>query len=197
MLLPRLPRGKVIAVDFSKRMLEEASRNLAGHGRRVEFVEADLNQPLPLKEQVDAVFSTATLHWIPDHDQLFHSLGAVMRSGGQLVVQCGGKGNLDSVGAVVEARGMPWPAWAFHDAESTAARLEAAGFVDVSTWLNTELTPFPDRAALAEFLQTVVLRTYLEALPEGDRASLLDGVLDDLGKLELDYVRLNITARHG
>jgi trans-aconitate 2-methyltransferase len=197
MLLSRLPRGKVIAVDYSKAMLEQASRNLAGHGRRVEFVEADLGQPLPLRETVDAVFSTATFHWVRDHDQLFRNLAAVMRPGAQLVAQCGGKGNLDSVGAVLEAQGVEWRAWAYHGAESTAGRLSAAGFVDIETWLNPEPTPFESREALGEFLATVVLRTFLEALPEADRAGFVESVVAGLGKLELDYVRLNITARRG
>jgi trans-aconitate 2-methyltransferase len=197
LLLDRLPRGRVIALDASKRMLEEASQNLAGQGRRVEFVEADLGEPLPLRDKVDAVFSTATFHWVPDHDALFTNLAAVMRPGASLVAQCGGKGNLDSVGVAVQARGMAWPGFAFQDAEATADRLAAAGFAGVRTWLNKEPTEFEDRAALAEFLSTVVLRTYVAPLPESDRRGFLDGVIDDLGKLELDYVRLNITARRG
>ncbi|MEY4226527.1 MAG: hypothetical protein RL190_1284, partial [Actinomycetota bacterium] len=40
MLLERLPRGRVIAVDGSASMLEAARERLAG--RPVEFVEADL-----------------------------------------------------------------------------------------------------------------------------------------------------------
>jgi trans-aconitate 2-methyltransferase len=197
LLLERLPEGRVIALDASKRMLEEASQNLAGHGRKVEFVEADLGRPLPLREKVDAVFSTATFHWVPDHDALFANLTAVMRSGAQLVAQCGGQGNLDSVGRALGIRGRGWPAWAFDDAESSSAVLAAAGFVDVETWLSPEPTTFATRDEMAEFMRTVVLAPYLEATTEGDRQALMDGVVNDLGKLELDYVRLNISARRG
>jgi trans-aconitate 2-methyltransferase len=197
LLLERLPEGRVIALDASKRMLEEASQNLAGHGRKVEFVEADLGKPLPLREKVDAVFSTATFHWVPDHDALFANLAAVMRPGAQLVAQCGGQGNLDSVGRALEIRGRGWPAWAFDDAESSSAALAAAGFVDVETWLSPEPTTFATRDEMVEFMRTVVLAPYREANAEGDREALMDGVVDDLGKLELDYVRLNITARRG
>ncbi len=197
LLLERLPEGRVIAIDASRRMLEAASQNLAGHGRKVEFVEADLGQPLPLREKVDAVFSTAAFHWVADHDALFDNLAAVMSPGAQLVVQCGGEGNIASVGRALEGRGLQWPAWAFHDPESTAKRLQAAGFVDVETWLNPEITEFGTRDQMAEFMRTVVLAPYLEVTAEGDRQALMDAVLDDLGKLELDYVRLNITARRG
>jgi trans-aconitate 2-methyltransferase len=197
MLLERVPRGRVIALDASKRMLEEASQNLAGHGRKVEFVEADLGQPLPLREKVDAVFSTATFHWVLDHDALFANLAAVMRPGAQLVAQCGGEGNVASVGRALEARGRNWTAWVFRTPEATTASMEAAGFVDIETWLNPEPTTFAKREEMAEFMRTVILAPYLDATAEGDRAALLDGIVDDLGKLELDYVRLNITARRG
>ena len=46
---------------------------------------------------VDAVLSTATFHWVPDHDALFRNLAAVTRPGGRLVAQCGGVGNIASV----------------------------------------------------------------------------------------------------
>ncbi len=151
MLLARLPKGRVIALDHSKAMLEQASRNLAGQGRRVEFVEADLGASLPLKVKVDAVFSTATFHWVRDHGRLFQNLAAVMRPGAQLVAQCGGKGNLDSVGAVLEEQGLDWRSWAYHGGESTAGRLADAGFVEVETWLNPEPTPFEGREQLGDF----------------------------------------------
>ena len=49
---------------------------------------------LPLQESVDAAFSTATFHWVLDHPRLFAALRAVLRPGGRLVAQCGGRGNL-------------------------------------------------------------------------------------------------------
>ena len=196
MLLDRLPRGRVFALDYSKKMLDEAAQNLAAYAGRVEFVEANLADPLPITEPLDGVFSTATFHWVPDHDALFRNLAAAIRPGGQLVAQCGGAGNLDSVGRALEAYGLRWPGWAFDDAESTAAALADAGFVDIQTWLNPEPTSFDSRDEMAEFLRTVVLRTYLEATPEDEREGLLEGVLDLLG-LELDYVRLNIVAIRG
>ena len=196
MLLDRLPRGRVFALDYSKKMLDEAAQNLAAYAGRVEFVEANLADPLAITEPLDGVFSTATFHWVPDHDALFRNLAAAIRPGGQLVAQCGGAGNLDSVGRALEAYGLRWPGWAFDDAESTAAALADAGFVDIQTWLNPEPTSFGSRDEMAEFLRTVVLRTYLEATPEDEREGLLEGVLDLLG-LELDYVRLNIVAIRG
>ena len=94
-LVERLgPDGRVVALDGSPAMVEAARTRLARFGDRVEYVVADLGQPLPLGEPVDAILSTATFHWVPDHDAMFRHLAAVLRPGGWLVAQCGGVGNV-------------------------------------------------------------------------------------------------------
>ena len=90
-LLERLPRGRVVAVDASPSMVDAARERL---GDAAEVRLADLLE-LELEEPVDAVISTATFHWIADHDHLFRRLRAALRPGGQLVAQCGGEGNID------------------------------------------------------------------------------------------------------
>ena len=40
------------------------------------------------------MLSTATFHWILDHDQLFASIYRALAPGGRLVAQCGGGANL-------------------------------------------------------------------------------------------------------
>src|SRR3954470_14044618 len=66
-LLERLPRGRVVAVDLSQNMLEEARAHLVPRfGGQVEFIRADL-AALPFDESFDGVFSTAAFHWVPDH----------------------------------------------------------------------------------------------------------------------------------
>jgi trans-aconitate 2-methyltransferase len=43
---------------------------------------------------VDLIFSTATFHWIKDHDRLFRRLAQALKPQGWLVAQCGGKDNI-------------------------------------------------------------------------------------------------------
>ena len=82
-------------------MIAEARRRLARFGDRVDVPASPTSAgPLPLAEPVDAIVSTATFHWVPDHDALFRHLAAVLRPGGQLVAQFGGAGNIASVLAV-------------------------------------------------------------------------------------------------
>src|SRR5688500_4917650 len=58
LLLERLPCGRVIALDASPSMLDEARRRLAHARDRLELVRADLSQPLPFDGEVDAILST-------------------------------------------------------------------------------------------------------------------------------------------
>jgi trans-aconitate 2-methyltransferase len=81
--------GHELVLDASPAMLAEARRRLSGAEGEVEFLQADLLQPIPLDEPVDAVLSTATFHWIPDHDTLIANLAEVMRPGAQLAAQSG------------------------------------------------------------------------------------------------------------
>lgn len=200
-LLKRLPGGAVVALDASPSMVEEARRRL-GTDPRVTFVVADLIQPLPVDPPVDAILSTATFHWITDHGRLFRNLAAVLRPRGRLVAQCGGGDNVATVLAVAQAVGVDFgldPAWQgpwlFATAEETAQRLAAAGFTDIETWLNLEPTPLEPGEPLETFLATVVLRDHMALMPEADRPRFVHAVAERMPRPEIDYVRLNMTAR--
>ena len=193
-LCRRLPRGMVIALDLSAAMLTEARRRLAPFGERVHFVRADLARALPLSG-VDAAFSTATFHWVRDHDVLFSSLAAVLRPGGPLVAQCGGVGNIERVHAAARAAGVDLDPAHFATPADTERRLQAAGFVDVRCWLQPEPTMLTAGEPLETYLRTVCLREHLELLSEADREPFLHDVARRLGEPVIDYVRLNILAR--
>jgi trans-aconitate 2-methyltransferase len=195
-LRDRLPDGRVMALDASPSMLAEARSRLGDD--RVTYVLADLGRPLPLDEAVDAVFSNATFHWVRDHEALFTHLAAVLRPGGPLVAQCGGAGNLASVLEAVRQVGHSGPdPFQFAGPEATRRRLEAAGFVDVATWLHPEPTALPPGEPLEEFLATVALGAHLEHVAPADRNDFVRAVAERLPKPEIDYVRLNILARRG
>jgi trans-aconitate 2-methyltransferase len=197
MLLERLPRGRVIAVDEAPSMVEHARARL---GERPTVFQANLIE-LVLDDPVDAVFSNAVFHWIADHELLFERLFAALRPGGRLVAQCGGAGNVarfhDAARAVAaeppyaeHLTGWVGP-WNFAGPDETAERLARVGFGDVETWLE----PYPvvpdDPVG---YLRTVCLGYHLERLPAELRTGYVDAVAERADQ-ELDYVRLNITAR--
>ncbi len=197
-LLERLPRGRVIALDQSPSMIEAARRRL---GERAELHVVDLLE-LDLPEPADAILSTATFHWIGDHPRLFERLHRALRPGGQLVAQCGGRGNIDILRGKVRAiclrdpyrehfEGWQTP-WNYAGPEETEERLRAAGFSRVECWL-TPAPREPDQPR--EFLSTIVLGPHVQRLPEALREPFMDEVMDVLGEpVVVDYIRLNIDA---
>ncbi len=194
-LLERLPNGHVVALDASPAMLAAARARLARFTDQVEFVEADLGLPLPIDQPVDAVLSTATFHWVPDHDALFHNLATVVRSGGRLVAQCGGSGNIASLERVLRDIGAPeGGALNFAKPLLTAARLETAGFRDAEVWLTDEPTRLEPGQPLETYLATVCLREHVTRLAPADRAAFVHEVALRMREPVLDYVRLNILA---
>jgi trans-aconitate 2-methyltransferase len=200
LLLERLPRGRVIAVDADAQMVARAREEL---GADADVRHADLaTLRLADGELVDAVFSNATFHWIADHDALFARLSEALRPGGRLSAQCGGEGNVQAVhetallaarDAGLEHRFDGWPRpWNFAGPKQTEARLRAAGFDGVRCWLQPwPVEPDEPRA----YLQTVCLGPHLERLQRDEHDAFLDAVLARMGARPLlDYVRLNICA---
>ena len=199
MLLERLPRGHVIGVDSSEEMVEYARTAL---GDRATILVANLTE-LELGSPVDAVFSNAVFHWIPDHDRLFERLFETLKPGGRLVAQCGGKGNIESFLSLVDDVAAEEPfaehfegfgrTWWFAGPEDTEARLRRAGFDQVRAWLEPSRIIPEDPA---DFLRSVTLGVHLPRLPRELQQPFVAEVLARAGEpLELDYVRLNIEAR--
>jgi trans-aconitate 2-methyltransferase len=200
LLVERLPHGRVVALDASPSMVDEARRRLARFGDQVDYLVADLGRPFALPGGVvaDATLSTATFHWVADHDALFRNLAAVIRPGGRLVAQCGGAGNIASIRAILAAIGDGWTGEAHYETpEATAARLAAAGFIDIETWLQPEPTRFEPGEPLETFLRTVILGGHVGRLAEADRDGFVHDVASRLAEPVIDYVRLNMTATRG
>jgi trans-aconitate 2-methyltransferase len=198
-LLARVPEGRVIGVDGSRSMIEGARERL---GTRADLRASDLLD-LELDEPVDVVFSSATFHWIADHDRLFARLFAALKPGGRLLAQCGGAGN---IAMVVEAlddvtaespfaehfAGWRGP-WNYAGPVETVARLERAGFVEARAGLHDEPVQ-PDDPH--EFFETIMLGSHLARLPDEQRAPFVDRVLSELGEpVIVGYVRLTMSAQ--
>ena len=196
----RLPRGRVIAVDAAPSMVAQARELLPADVdvRRADLLELDLG------ETVDAVFSTATFHWIGDHDRLFARLHAALAPGGRLVAQCGGHGNVAAVkhaGAQAArderfARHFEgWSQdWTFATPEETERRLLGAGFTDVWCW-TSRVDVDPDDPA--GYLGAICLSSFLAQLPEELHEPFVSAALELLpDPLRIHYVRLNILGRN-
>jgi trans-aconitate 2-methyltransferase len=211
-VLERLPAGRVIAVDRDAAMLATAKAELEPRfGDRVRVVRADLlDLDSAVDEPADRVFSTATFHWVGDHERLFGAIFRSLRPGGWLVAQCGGAGNIQRViGHAAEiAREpdfQPWFAgwagpWTFSDDRQAARRLAKAGFTEIETALIEAPVTQPDSAAFAQFARSVVFGEHLARLPtDGLRDRFVAAITERAGRDDppytLDYRRLNIRAQ--
>jgi trans-aconitate 2-methyltransferase len=206
LLLERLPRGTVLAVDGSRAMVEAAAERFAGEPR-VRVEHQDLLE-LEVEEPVDLVFSTATFHWIMDHDRLFGRLAGALKPGGRLAAQCGGEGNISRATRATQKVMQEerfrsfFVGWDgdknYAGAAETKRRLEEVGFESVETWLHEEPTRFGSAEELARFLGTVVLGGHLQRLPDGEKEAFAEAVAGEIvhedGDPLLDYVRLNMAA---
>jgi len=208
-LLQRLPHGRVIAIDLSSNMIQVARDYLQPtFASRAQLAIADA-AALPLSNSADAIFSTATFHWVLDHPRLFRSLHRALKPGGQLVAQCGGGANLARIQERLDRlRQEPGFAphftswrepWEFADADTTAARLAEAGFEDVHTRVEWSPVVFAAAEDFSAFIANVICRPYLAYVND---ASLRDRLITQVTRLasrdsppfELDYWRLNIEA---
>jgi trans-aconitate 2-methyltransferase len=218
-LFAAMNEGLVVAVDRSESMLRQVSTQALWHRgphpidtaklpTRIHIVRAD-GMHLPFVDAFDAVLSTATFHWIPDHLQLFSSIYRALVPGGRLVAQCGGAGNLEALLERSSAL-MRQPAlrryfegwrdpWVFADVATTTARLDAAGFSAIDVSLVEAPTTLPDRPTYRDFLGTVCVREHVARLPPSEAGRFLDALADQAGgddpPYTLDYWRLNILAR--
>jgi trans-aconitate 2-methyltransferase len=218
----KVKRGKVYAVDLDENMIINAKKNLKDLSNIV-FVKSDLSD-VKLPEKIDLVFSNAVIHWILDHKKLFTNFWDVLKPGGKLLIQCGGKGNLDTIPNVLEKVRMTkrfdhyfknWKIpWNFASSADTIKILNEIGFKDIQANLVEKKTKFGNFQEYILFMKTVVMKPYLSYLPTTENNNqiknlFIDEFLTELHNknktkntnekqdldLELNYVRLNITAR--
>jgi trans-aconitate 2-methyltransferase len=195
-LLALVPRGRVLAVDASADMVALARGRL---GDRAQVWCQDVLE-LDLDEPVDAIVSTAALHWVTNHDRLWARLAGALRPGGVLEIQCGGQGNIDGVREVIErvARDsspelVGFSPWVFAAPQETERRLREAGFTATRCWLEERPTYPQDVDA---FVRTSILTAHLARLPEERRERFAAAVVAGV-RPPLDYVRLNASAVRG
>lgn len=197
----------VTALDRSAAMVAEAAQRLP----RTSVVRAD-GASLPFRPaSFDAVFSTATFHWIPDHERLFADVHLVLKPAGRLVAQCGGGPNLSRLigrahalmrsPAYAEHFGEWSDPWMFATEDDTRGRLAGAGFESIDVSLEPEPTRMADAAAFSDFIACVCVRHHIDRLPADVRprfvAALTAQAAADDPPFTLDYWRLNIAARKG
>jgi demethylmenaquinone methyltransferase/2-methoxy-6-polyprenyl-1,4-benzoquinol methylase len=146
------PDGRLLALDYTPAMLEQAAMNAEEQGwRNVQFVQGDAAEVEKLVAgPVDGVISTACLSIVPGWERAIAGAAALLRPGGRLVVldflTMKPKGPLRVLSPLVE-----W--WTRHYGFADPA----ADFAEVRPWKAT-MEKYLTRASFEErYLGTMLL----------------------------------------
>lgn len=212
-----LKEGRIYAIDLDKNMIENAKINLKDQ-ENIIFINSDLST-VELPEPVDIIFSNAVIHWIKDHYKLFCNFWKLLKQSGEILIQCGGKGNLGTIKPILDLTRessefmgyfLDWEdPWNFASAEETSSIMERAGFKKIETGLTKKIAEFSSFEEYRLFMKIVVMKPYLSYLPSDNNNRITDAFMDCflrhqkmsnkglpevINDYSIDYTRLNIRA---
>lgn len=171
-----------VGIDRSAEMVSRARETYPA----LSFRQADARS-FAVESPVDAVFSNAALHWIPeaDHDAVLQRVADALRPGGRFVAELGGTGNVERLVtatlAELSERGHDREhPWYFPSLGEYAHRLEQAGFEVRRAVLFDRPTALGNGAdGLADWL-SMFGDSLLADLDADERAAVVAGVEDRL-----------------
>ena len=234
-----VPRGAVVGIDASEEMISFARKTFPaakifnlkfqiGDARKIGAA-ANLERRAPARRvgghtekraelvlgaPFDVVFSNAALHWVDDHEAILHGAASVLKSGGRLLISCGGKGNAHAVFLAIRPvmrlkrwreffRKMPLPYFFYasgdyekwlpkagfktHSIQFTPKDVAYAGAESFATWLRTTWLPFVQRVPenLREEFISAVTQRYLAKHPPAVKNKILVRMV----RLEIEAVK--------
>ncbi|HMP81109.1 MAG TPA: methyltransferase domain-containing protein [Verrucomicrobiota bacterium] len=230
-----VPRGRVVGVDASEEMIQFARKTFPPTTHpNLEFQVCDarklgieLERRSPTRRVVgsaehhagsetsapfDLVFSNAALHWVDDHKAFLSSAATALKTGGRLVVSCGGKGNAHDVFLALRPemrlarwrtffRAMPKP-YFFYSSQDYERWLPRYGFQSCRVELAPKDAVYDGADGFATWLRTTWL-PYVQRVPEELREDFISAVTkrylakhppDANGGVHVRMVRLEIEA---
>ena len=196
--------AEAIGIDSAPEMIEQAQQNYP----QLKFQVADAKN-FQLSQPVDAVFSNAVLHWIPQADEVITSINKSLKINGRFIAEFGGKGNIESiVKALYNALakiGVKNPQnlnpWYFPSIGEYASKLEKQGFEVSYSYLFSRPTLLQDKdAGLANWIK-MFCGNFFQGLSEEEKIMVIQDVEKQL-KPKLyqeenwfaDYRRIQIKA---
>ncbi|HEV2456058.1 MAG TPA: methyltransferase domain-containing protein [Verrucomicrobiae bacterium] len=180
-----LPNGSATGIDASPEMIAFAEKTFPkAVNPNLEFHVMDARE-VEFTRKFDLVFSNAALHWVDDHQKFLAGAASVLKSGGRLVVSCGGKGNAQDVFVALrpELRAKPWreffrqmpEPYFFYGPDQYKAWLAKAGFKTRSLRLAPKDATYPGAEGFATWLRTTWI-PYVQRVPENVRDEFIAAV---------------------
>lgn len=192
----------VLGLDSSPEMIGQARQNYP----RLRFSLQDA-AAMTFNSEFDAVFSNAALHWILNAAGAADSMARALRTGGRLVLEMGGRGNIRQIHEAVESAfrehsnaALPAPRNYFPSVGEYTTILEAHGFEVRNAVLFDRPTPLEGERGMEQWIKQFCT-FYLDELPVQVRQSAVNRAVEQLrprlykdGQWSADYRRLRISA---
>lgn len=207
-----LPNGTATGIDASPQMVEFSRKTFPpGKFQNLRFRVMDARK-IKFERQFDLLFSNAALHWVDDHERILRGAASVLKSGGRLIVSCGGKGNAHDVYVALRPemrlkrwreffRKMPTP-YFFYSPGDYEKWLPKFNFEINSLKLVPKDATYDGANGFAAWLRTTWI-PYVQRVPENLREEFIAAVTqryvakhspDAEGKVHVKMVRLEIDA---
>lgn len=212
-----VPCGFVLGTDASAEMIAFAKKKFpTAKIPNLKFAVADAREiggeDVAAIASFDLVFSNAALHWVDDHEAFLRGAATVLKTGGRLVISCGGKGNAHDVFLALRPemrlkrwreffRRMPMP-YFFYAPSDYEKWLPQFGFQIKTLKLAPKDATYPGPEGFATWLRTTWL-PFVQRVPEISREEFIAAVTqryvakhppDTAGNVHVRMVRLEIDA---
>ncbi|MFN7935086.1 MAG: methyltransferase domain-containing protein [Bryobacteraceae bacterium] len=146
--------ASVIGMDSSEAMIAQAREGYPD----LTFLRADVTD-FQFEEPFDAVFSNAVLHWVTRASEAAQCMSRVLKPGGRLVVEFGGKGNVAHIAssvreAIRSVTGREQAhQWYFPSVAQYATVLESVGLEVEAAWLFPRFTPLEGETGFRDWVR--------------------------------------------
>ncbi|HXB94685.1 MAG TPA: methyltransferase domain-containing protein [Puia sp.] len=196
--------ARVTGIDNSAAMIERAQAVYPDLDFRV-MSATDMQFDSPF----DAIFSNATLHWVLDKETAIDHIYHALRTGGRLVLEMGGKGNVDDI--IVATRkaltrhnhysNAATQVWYFPSLGEYATLLEKRGFQVKYASHFDRPTKLQDTASGITDWIKMFGNAFFKDIPDTDTDSILNEIQETIRPASYrnhswyaDYKRLRIEA---
>lgn len=193
--------AQVIGIDTSAEMLARA---------HAQFPTIDLYQMdatnMSFTEPFDAIFSNAVIHWVSDYEAAVQQMAKVLKPGGRLVIEFGGKNNVASIVKAIAdqlaAFGYSFtPFWFFPSIGDYTPILEKYGFgIRLAQQYDRDTLLTDPETGLTDWIEQFG-GYFFEQVSPTDKAAMLINVKEVLratlfrdGHWYADYKRIRIVA---
>lgn len=196
--------GEVVGVDQSEEMIAKARVNYPS----LSFVVADACK-MQFDTPFDAIFSNAAFHWISDHKALIKNMYQNLKSAGRLVVEFGGKGNVQTIVGEIrnqlslfgyhdEAQRQPYY---FPSIGEYSRKLETSGFTVTFAHLFDRPTALSDSENGLRDWVDMFGDAFFKGVPAEEAEKMKQAIQEEVGpklfksgKWYADYKRIRIKA---